>query len=88
MHSDGLTRFLSFDSAESVDSQWVVLYMYDTCSLYMNNVGWGGWWSDKQLSRKYVFILTPKHIATSVLRFKFLSFYVGIKYAFLCINIC
>ena len=32
--------------------------------------------------------LTPKHIATSVLRFKFLSFYLGIKYAFLCINIC
>ena len=78
----------SFDSAESVDSQWVILYMYDPWSLYMNNVGWGGWWSDKQLSRKNVFILTPKHIATSVWWFKFLSFYVGIKYAFLCINIC
>ena len=72
----------SFDSAESVDSQWVTLYMYDPCSLYMNNVGWEGWWSDKQLSRKYVFILTQKHIATSVLWFKFLTFYVGIKYAF------
>ena len=75
----------SFDSAESVDLQWVMLYMYDPCSLYMNNMnnmGWGGWWSDKRLSRKYVFILTPKHIATSVLWFKFLSFYVGIKYAF------
>ena len=39
--------------------------------LYMNNVGWGGRWSDKQLSRKCIFILTPKHIATSVLWFKF-----------------
>ena len=44
----------------------MILYMYDPCSLYMNNVGWGGWCSDKQLSRKCVFILTPKHIATSV----------------------
>ena len=68
----------SFDSAESVDSQWEILYVYDPCSLYMSNVGWGGWWSDKQFSRKYVFILTPKHIATSVLWFKFLSFYVEI----------
>ena len=32
------------------------------------------------------FILTPKHMATSVLWFKLLSFYVGIKYDFLCIN--
>ena len=78
----------SFDSAESVGSQWVMLNMYDPCSLHTNNVGWGGWWSDKQLSRKYVFILTPKHIGTSVLWFKFLSFYVRIKYDFLCINIC
>ena len=31
----------SFDSIESVDSQWVILYMYDPCTLYMNNVGWG-----------------------------------------------
>ena len=23
---------------ESVDSQWVILYMYDPCTLYMNNV--------------------------------------------------
>ena len=90
--------FSVFDSAESVDLQWESLYMYDPCSLYMNNVGWegrgvggvggGGCWSDKQLSRIYVFILTQKHIATSVLWFKFLSFYIGIKYAFLCINIC
>ena len=69
-------------------SQLVILYMYDPCLLYMNNVGWEGWWSDKQLSKKYVFILTPKNIATYVLWFKFLSFYVGIKYAFLCINNC
>ena len=24
----------------------MILYMYDLCSLYMNNVGWGGGWSD------------------------------------------
>ena len=77
----------SFDSAESVDAQWVILYIYDPCSLYMNNVGWGDWWSDKQLSRKNVFILTPKHIATSVLWFMCLSFYVGIKYAFYALTL-
>ena len=38
---------------------------YDLCPFYMNNMDWGDWWSDKQLSRKYVFILIPKHIATS-----------------------
>ena len=31
----------SFDSFESVDSQWVILYMYDPYTLYMNNVGCG-----------------------------------------------
>ena len=29
-----------FDSVESVDSQWAILYMYNPCMLYMNNVGW------------------------------------------------
>ena len=31
----------SFDRAESVDSQWAILYMYDPCSLYMNKCGFG-----------------------------------------------
>ena len=47
-------------------SQLVILYMNDPCLLYMNNVGWGGWLSDKQLSKKYVFILTPKKICLMV----------------------
>ena len=79
----------SFDSAESVDSQWVILYKYDPCSLYMNNVGLGVWWSDKQSSRKYVFILTPNKVSLlkeSLAQSIIFNTTILVKWIQLCLN--
>ena len=76
-------RWVDMFSVLTVLRVWTHNGWFYTCTTYVRCtwIMWVGE-ADKQLSRKYVFILTPKHIATSVLWFKFLSFYVGIKYAF------
>ena len=64
------------------------LYMDDSCTLNMNNVGWGRLVERQTIIEEIIFHINTKTFATSILWFKLLSFYVGIKYDFVCINIC
>ena len=59
----------------------MILYMYDLCTFYMNNVGWGRL-VERQTIIEEIFFHIIKH--KNLLPHLPLSFYVGIKYDFLC----